>query len=161
MFCPLLPPGSPSTLQTHSSWFPPPLQVATAPELLRLGTYKMTKAPKDIKIASPNADNGAGRSHRHHRPAEGHHPRCKGGKEPQELCKPTAKAGPAPLSPPLHGTAGADLAALAQRELALRLFHQLGRRWSNCWHRSNRKQLGISDVSTSTGCGWTTAKFIY
>lgn len=37
----------------------------------------------------------------------------------------------------------------------------LERRWSNCWHRSNRKQLGISKVSTSTGCRWTTAKFIY
>ena len=81
----------------------------------------MIKAPKDIKITSPNTDNGASRSHHHHRPAEGHHLRCKGGEEAQELCRLTAKAGPALLSPPLNGTAGADLAALARRELALRL----------------------------------------
>lgn len=78
-------------------------------------------APKDIKITSPNSDNGTDRSHHHCCPAESHHLRCKGGEGPQEHCRPAAKAGPAPLSPPLNGTAGKGLAALAWRELALRL----------------------------------------
>lgn len=110
-------------------------------------------APKDTKITSPNTVKGRGRSHCY--------PECtdEGG-----------AAGALPihwrsLSQPRssHHLGGlGKLDRLCLEEVSTPIIPPaLERRWSNCWHRSNRKQLGISKVSTSTGCRWTTAKFIY
>lgn len=74
---------------------------------------------------------------------------------------PLKKPEPAPLFPSLGGGLGKpDWLCLEEVSTPI-VPPALERRWSNCWHRSNRKQLGISKVSTSTGCRWTTAKFIY